>query len=70
MVSICREPTVLTAEQLLDKINKLRKDYSDDPEDETYQALHHTMLFMSYKVGLLKEYLQEAAERERASQPG
>lgn len=57
---------MLTAEQLLDKINKLRKDYSDDPEDETYQALHHAMLFMSYKVGLLKEYLQEAAAREQA----
>lgn len=56
---------MLTAEQLLDKINKLRKDFADDPEDETYQALHHAMLFMSYKVGLLKEYLQEAAERER-----
>jgi len=53
---------VLTAEQLLDKINKLRKDYGDDPEDETYQALHHALLFMSYKVGLLKEYLQEAAK--------
>lgn len=54
--------SVLTAEQLLDKINKLRKDYSDDEEDETYQALHHALLFMSYKIGLLKEYLQEAAK--------
>jgi hypothetical protein len=48
---------MLTAEQLLDKINKLRKDYADDPEDETYQALHHAFLFMSYQVGLLKQYL-------------
>jgi hypothetical protein len=55
---------MLTAEQLLDKINKLRKDYADDPEDETYQALHHAFLFMSYRVGLLKEYLAEAAHRE------
>jgi hypothetical protein len=55
---------MLTAEQLLDKINKLRKDYADDPEDETYQALHHAFLFMSYQVGLLKQYLQEAAKRE------
>jgi hypothetical protein len=52
---------MLTAEQLLDKINKLRKDYADDPEDETYQALHHAFLFMSYQVGLLKQYLAEAA---------
>ncbi len=58
---------MLTAEQLLDKINKLRKDYSDDEEDETYQALHHALLFMSYKVGLLKEYLQEAAKGRDAS---
>ena len=58
---------MLTAEQLLDKINKLRKDYSDEPEDETYQALHHALLFMSYKIGLLKEYLQEAAKSHDAS---
>jgi hypothetical protein len=55
---------MLTAEQLLDKINKLRKDYADDPEDETYLALHHAFLFMSYRVGLLKEYLAEAAQSE------
>lgn len=54
---------VLTAEQLLDKINKLRKDYSDEPEDETFQALHHSLLFMSYQIGPLKEYLRDAAER-------
>ena len=53
-----------SAEQLLDKINKLRKDYADDPEDETYQALHHAFLFMSYNVGLLKQYLQEAAKQD------
>jgi hypothetical protein len=55
---------MLSAEQLLDKINKLRKDYADDPEDETYQALHHTFLFLSYQVGLLKQYLAEAAISE------
>ena len=55
---------MLTAEQLLDKINKLRKDYEDDPEDETYQALYHAFLFMSYQIGMLKEYLKNAAERE------
>lgn len=55
---------MLTAEQLLDKINKLRKDYADDREDETYQALHHAFLFMSYQVGLLKQYLAEVAASE------
>ena len=53
---------MLSAEQLLDKINKLRKDYADDAEDETYQALHHAFLFMSYNVGQLKQYLQDAAK--------
>ena len=56
---------MLSAEQLLNQINLLRKEYADDPEGETYQALHHAFLFMSYQVGLLKSYLQEAAERER-----
>ena len=55
---------MLSAEQLLDKINKLRKDYDDDPEDPTYQALHHAFLFMSYQIGMLKEYLKNAAGRE------
>lgn len=60
---------MLTAEQLLDKINKLRKDYSDDPEDETYLALHHALLFMSYKVALLKDYLQEASQARGGAPP-
>ncbi len=55
---------MLTAEQLLDKINKLRKDYDDDPNDPTYQALHHAFLFMSYQIGLLKEYLKNAQTPE------
>lgn len=54
----------MTAEQLLDKINKLRKDYDDDPDDPTFQALHHSFLFMSYQIGMLKEYLKNAAEME------
>lgn len=55
---------MLTAEQLLDKINKLRKDYDDNPQDETYQALHHAFLFMSYQIGMLKEYLKNAGTTE------
>ena len=54
---------MLTPEQLLSRINDLRKDYADDPEDETYQALHHAFLFMSYQVGLLKQYLAEAQKK-------
>ena len=55
---------MLSAEQLLNQINLLRKEYADDPEGETYQALHQAFLFMSYNVGMLKQYLQEAARRE------
>lgn len=55
---------MLTAEQLLDQINKLRKDYADEPDEPTYQALHHSFLFMSYQIGLLKEYLKNAGERQ------
>lgn len=53
---------MLTAEQLLDQINRLRKDYADEPDEPTYQALHHTFLFLSYQIGLLKEYLNEAGK--------
>ena len=55
---------MLTAEQLLDQINKLRKDYADEPDEPTYQALHHAFLFMSYQIGLLKEYLKVAAAQQ------
>ena len=54
---------MLTAEQLLDKINKLRKDYEDDPEDETYQALHHAFMFISYNMGAFKEYVKKETEK-------
>ena len=54
----------MTADQLLARLYALRKDYADDPEDETFQALHHAFLFMSYHVGQLKQYLQEAAKGE------
>jgi hypothetical protein len=54
----------MTAEQLLDKINKLRKDYADDPEDETYQALHHAFLFISYNMNAFKDYVKKEAEKE------
>jgi hypothetical protein len=55
---------MLSAEQLLDKINKLRKDYADDPEDETYQALHHAFLFISYNMSAFKEYVKKEMEKE------
>ena len=60
---------MLTAEQLLSKLNELRKDYQDDddPDNEHYQALHHAFLFLSYQMDAFKKYVAEAAAREKAS---
>lgn len=51
---------MVTVEQVLAKLQELRKEYEDDPEDPTYQALHHAFLFLSYKVADFKTYLKEA----------
>jgi len=48
---------VVTAEQVLSRLNALRQEYSDDKEDETYLALHHAFLFLSYQMGAFKHYL-------------
>jgi hypothetical protein len=50
---------MLNADQLLARLYALRKDYADDPEDETYQALHHAFLFISYQMGAFKKYIEE-----------
>ncbi|QEG29444.1 hypothetical protein GobsT_42400 [Gemmata obscuriglobus] len=55
---------MMNADQLLAKLYALRKDYADDPEDETYQALHHTFLFISYNMAAFKEYVKKEAEKE------
>lgn len=57
---------MLNADQLLARLYALRKDYADDPEDETYQALHHAFLFISYHMGAFKEYVK--AEAAKADQ--
>ena len=55
----------LNADQLLARLYALRKDYADDPEDETYQALHAAFMFISYNVGAFKEYVKnEGAKKE------
>ena len=54
---------MLTADQMLARLYALRKDYADDPEDETYQALHHAFLFISYKIGDFKAYLDEEQKK-------
>jgi len=57
------EITMLNADQLLARLYALRKDYADDPEDETYQALHAAFMFISYNVGAFKEYVKKEAEK-------
>jgi len=52
------------ADQLLARLYALRKDYADDPEDETYQALHHAFLFISYNMSAFKEYVKKEMEKE------
>jgi len=54
---------MLNADQLLARLYALRKDYADDPEDETYQALHHAFLFISYNHNAFKEYVKKEAEK-------
>lgn len=54
----------MTADQMLAQLYALRKDYADDPEDETYQALHHAFLFISYNMGAFKEYVAKEHEKE------
>jgi hypothetical protein len=55
---------MLTADQLLARLYALRKDYADDPEDETYQALHHAFMFISYQMSEFRAYVEE--ERKKA----
>jgi hypothetical protein len=55
---------VPTADQLLAALYALRKDYADDPEDVTYQALHHAFLFISYRMNEFKQYVAEAEKKD------
>ncbi|MBO0699622.1 MAG: hypothetical protein J2P46_14600 [Zavarzinella sp.] len=57
-----------TADQMLARLYALRKDYADDPEDETYQALHHAFMFLSYRMAEFKDYVE--AERKKQAQGG
>ena len=57
---------MLTADQMLAKLYAVRKDFADDPEDPTYQSLHHVFLFVSYQMNLFKQYVEEAKKKEEA----
>ena len=58
---------MLTADQLLARLYALRKDYADDPDDETYQALHHAFMFLSYRMNDFKAYLEEERKKQSGS---
>lgn len=55
----------LTADQLLARLYALRKDYADDPEDETYQAIHAAFMFISYNMTAFKEFVKNEADKEK-----
>jgi len=57
---------MLNADQLLARLYALRKDYADDPEDETYQALHAAFMFVSYNMAAFKEYVKKESEKAEA----
>ncbi len=59
---------MLTAEQILSKLNELRKDYQDedDPQEPNFLALHHAFLFISYNMEAFKRYVQEAQKADNS----
>ncbi len=57
---------MLNSDQLLARLYALRKDYADDPADETYQALHHAFMFVSYNMAGFKDYVAKEAAKAQA----
>ena len=53
-----------TADQLLARLYALRKDYADDPEDETYRALHTAFMFLSYRMNEFKAFVEEERRKQ------
>jgi hypothetical protein len=56
---------MLSVEQILSRLNELRKDYQDDddPDDEYFLALHHAFLFLSYNMEAFKKYVAEEQKK-------
>ena len=48
-----------TAEQLVAKFNELRKEIPEDPSDSEWATLHHSFMFISYKMSDFRKYLDE-----------
>jgi hypothetical protein len=49
----------MKAETMLAELNRLRKDLDEDPTDIEWLTLHHTMRFVSFKMGDFQRYLDE-----------
>ena len=60
----------MKVEPLLAKLNELRKDAQDDPDDIEYLALHHAFCFISYKLGEFQKYLDEVESGRRPDPSG
>jgi hypothetical protein len=58
---------MLTVEQILSRLNELRKEYQDDddPDNEQYLALHHAFLFLSYQMDAFRKYLAEQNAKQK-----
>jgi hypothetical protein len=56
---------MLTVEQILAKLNELRKDYQDedDADNPEFLALHHAFLFISYNMEAFKKYVQQEQKK-------
>lgn len=59
---------MLNADQLLARLYALRKDYADDPEDETYQALHAAFMFISYNMAAFKHFVSEELGKSQGNE--
>lgn len=57
------EDPPMTPEQVMARLNQMRKDFDDDKESEEYQALTHALLFVSYNLAAFKKYLEEANKK-------
>jgi hypothetical protein len=56
-----------TPEEFLSKLNQMRKDLDDDPDDPEWVVLHQAFCFISYKFGEFGEYWREVKEEEGSS---
>ena len=54
----------MTPEQVLARLNQLRKEFDDDKENEDYLALTHALLFISYQMAAFKNYMHEANQKK------